>query len=87
MKKQKRITILTKAEIHELYSLPVSTQDEREVNFALNDTIKEALKPMKNKDELKVYFILLVSYFRLKPVIPIFQLDQEEVQSDAKTVL
>lgn len=84
MPKLKRIKILTDSEIDELYSLPICSQQEREEYFAISDNIQQELKGMKNKIELKIYFILMVGYFRQKPAIPVFELI--DVKQDAKYV-
>ncbi len=71
--KKVRITILTNEEIDELYLLPIFSHIHREEYFALDD---ETLKVIANLERLetKVYLILLIGYFRAKPVIPKFQL-------------
>ena len=72
-KNQRRIQILTLNEINELYDRPVFNHTEREEYFSLDGLGTDALKGM-SKLETKAYLILLIGYFRAKPVIPIFDL-------------
>lgn len=81
--KQKRLKILKPDEIDELYKRPELSQAEREEYFALDETIQTTLHSM-GKLETKVYFILLIGYFRAKPVIPKFQL--KDVKEDVKYI-
>ncbi|MEZ8138799.1 Tn3 family transposase [Vibrio splendidus] len=75
MKKVKpsRIQILAEQEVHELYSRPAFNQNEREEFFSIDPSIEKALSNM-GKIETKVYLILLIGYFRAKPVVPQFRL-------------
>ncbi|OLQ73217.1 hypothetical protein BIT28_25710 [Photobacterium proteolyticum] len=74
----KRIQLLTEEEIDELYRLPVFSQIEREEYFSLDDSLLTIVDGLQ-KTETKIYMILLIGYFRAKPVIPRFRLcDAEE---------
>ncbi|HBS0624423.1 TPA: DUF4158 domain-containing protein, partial [Klebsiella pneumoniae] len=77
--KSGRIQILTEQEIHELYSRPIFNQIEREEYFSLDPSMKKILTKM-SKIETKIYLILLIGYFRAKPVIAQFKL--REVKHD-----
>ncbi len=85
-KAQERIQILTKNEIDALYELPTFNQAEREEYFSLDDNILSILKSI-GKIESRVYLILLIGYYRAKPVIPKFQLKtvKEDVAYIAQT--
>ena len=76
---QKRIHILTADEIKELYLRPLFNPTEREEYFALDE---ETLNMLNNMDKLetRIYLILLIGYFRAKPVVPKFTL--REVKDD-----
>ena len=73
--KPRRAQILTNDEINELYACPVFNLAEREEYFALDDEILRTVNRM-DKLETKIYLILLIGYFRAKPVIPKFALRQ-----------
>ncbi len=64
----KRITILTAAEIKELYSLPKFTAIERKNAFYLTEE-SEAIVNSFRQLETKAYYILLQGYFREKPIL------------------
>lgn len=68
----KRISILAANEIEEIYSTPAFTQIEREEYFSLDD---EMLKTARRTNKVRntLYLILLISYFRVKPVMPKFR--------------
>ena len=70
---QKRITILTADEIANLYDCPIFNATEREEYFALDDEILMAVNAL-DKFETKLYLMLLIGYFRAKPVVPQFTL-------------
>lgn len=67
------IQILTEQEVHELYSRSAFNQNEREEFFSIDQSIEKALSNM-GKIETKIYLILLIGYFRAKPVVPQFRL-------------
>nr|WP_228029644.1 DUF4158 domain-containing protein [Pectobacterium carotovorum]ALG88536.1 Hypothetical protein [Pectobacterium carotovorum] len=64
---------MTEQEIHELYSRQILNQIEREEYFSLDPSIKKILAKMR-KIETKIYLILLIGYFRAKPVVAQFKL-------------
>ncbi|MDF4902807.1 hypothetical protein P3551_26535, partial [Vibrio parahaemolyticus] len=70
--KPSRIQILTEQEVHELYSRLAFNQNEREEFFSIDPSIEKALSNM-GKIETKIYLILLIGYFRAKPVVPQFR--------------
>ncbi|WP_281649109.1 Tn3 family transposase [Parendozoicomonas sp. Alg238-R29] len=82
-KNEKRIQILSPNEISELYEQPVFNQVDREDYFSLDDRMMKIVAELE-KLETRLYFILLIGYFRAKPVIPKFTLD--DVAGDAEHV-
>ncbi len=76
---KKRIQILSQDEINELYERPAFNHAEREEYFVLDADTLKAISTM-DKLETKLYLVLLIGYFRAKPVIPVFQL--KEVKED-----
>ncbi|WP_438863092.1 Tn3 family transposase [Neptunicella sp.] len=81
--KTSRIQILTGQEIDELYSCPVFNQAEREEYLSLDPEIKRTLARLE-KIETRVYLILLIGYFRAKPVVPKFKL--RDVKQDVEYI-
>lgn len=79
-----RIQILTSDEIDELYRRPAFNQTEREEFFSLDTRALEHIRKME-KLESRVHFILLMGYFRSKPVIPQFHL--KDVRQDVRYTL
>jgi hypothetical protein len=59
--------ILSDDQIQKLYSAPRVADHEREEVFFLNDLESDMLLP-KEKPVIKVYYILLLGYFKLHPV-------------------
>ena len=80
----KRRHILSHSEVSELYSLPRLNNIQREQSFSLAD---EELKAVNQQSSLssKVYFILLLGYFREKPLIAQFRF--RDVKDDSKYVV
>jgi hypothetical protein len=80
----KRRRILSESEINELYCLPRFNNIQREQSFSLPD---EELKAVNQQSSLssKAYFILLLGYFREKPLIAQFRF--RDVQDDLKYVV
>lgn len=78
-----RIQILTSDEIDELYRRPEFNQAEREDFFSLDTRALEHIRKME-KLESRVHFILLMGYFRSKPVIP--QLHLKDVRKDVRYI-
>lgn len=81
--KSRRITILSDAEIQELYDLPKFTQVEREEYFALDEEILDEVRKMR-KRTTAMYLILLIGYFRAKPVLIEFKF--RDVQEDLEYI-
>lgn len=77
----KRIQILTSDEINEIYELPSFNHAEREEYFSLDKQMLGIVRKL-DKIESKIYFILLIGYFRAKPAIPKFQL--KDVKGDVR---
>jgi len=71
----KRITILTAAEIKELYSLPKFTPIERDDAFYLTEESETVISSLRRL-ETKAYYILLQGYFRAKPILFTFRFRQ-----------
>lgn len=81
--KSKRITILSEAEVNELYALPNFTQAEREEYFSLDDELLKEIPSMRKMGP-PVYLILLIGYFRAKPVLLNFQF--KDVKADLEYI-
>ncbi|ENA7261660.1 Tn3 family transposase [Escherichia coli] len=83
-KYKKRISILTKSEINELYQVPSFNPVERDEFFSLDISLKREIDKIINI-ESRVYLILITGYFRYKPVIPEFTL--KDVKRDVKYII
>lgn len=59
--------ILSEDEINELYSIPVIAEQDRHSTFLLSDKEEEQRFP-KDSDLTQIYYILLLGYFKEKPV-------------------
>lgn len=64
----KRIEILTEAEVDELYCVPQFTDEQREKYFDL-DEVEKVLNSRRNEGITNAYHILLLGYFKYKPVV------------------
>ncbi len=64
---RKRLTILLESEIRDLFSPPKLTIEEKRLYFALNDLEEEAFNRIRNRYH-RCYFVLLLGYFKVKPV-------------------
>lgn len=71
--KPSRIQILKDQEVHDLYSRPIFNQSEREEYFSVDPRIEKVLSTL-GKVETRIYLLLLIGYFRAKPVVPKFRL-------------
>lgn len=80
----KRIQIIRKFEINELYDLPDFNHADREDYFSLYNETNRLVKQCR-QFKTKVYFILLLGYFHCKPIICNFSFD--EVESDTNYIL
>ena len=68
MSKGKRLSILTKAEIEELYSPPVFSASDQRFFFALNDREAEVINRIQDRKH-RVAAIALLGYFKSKPIL------------------
>lgn len=64
----KQLTILTSAEIEELYGVPQFTPAQQEYYFDLNDA-EQALLSGRSDPLTKAYLILFLGHFKYKPMI------------------
>lgn len=80
----KRLTILSKLEIEELYGLPQFNDAERQLFFDLNDSEKQAAES-RNSIESRVHFILQLGYFKCKTTFFSFRFAQ--VRDDVKYIV
>lgn len=64
----KRIEILTESEVEELYCVPQFTDADRESFFELDDAERALFSP-RNDALTNAYRILLLGYFKYKPVV------------------
>ncbi|EKA6129479.1 DUF4158 domain-containing protein, partial [Salmonella enterica] len=83
-KHKKRISILTKSEINELYQTPSFKPVERSEFFSLDIVLKKEFDKIINI-ESRVYLILIIGYFRYKPVLPKFT--SKNVKGDVKYII
>lgn len=83
-KHKKRISILTKSEINELYQTPSFNPVERAEFFSLDIELKKEVDKIINI-ESRVYLILIIGYFRYKPVLP--ELTSKNVKGDVKYII
>jgi len=79
----KRLSILLDSEINELYSPPSLTPEQSRHYFSLNDIELESFNRLKDRYS-QLYFVLLLGYFKIKPVILNFTFSQ--VKNDFKFV-
>jgi len=79
----KRLSILLDSEINELYSPPSLTSEQRRHYFSLNDIELESFNRLKDRYS-QLYFVMLLGYFKIKPVILNFTFSQ--VKDDFKFV-
>ncbi len=64
-KTNKRLTVLSKNEINQLYSLPEFNDEQRAFYFYLNDYEKEEMESLRST-ESRLYFILQLGYFKYR---------------------
>lgn len=79
----KRLSILLDSEINELYSPPSLTPEQSRHYFSLNDIELQSFNRLQDRYS-RVYFVLLLGYFKIKPVITNFTFSQ--VKNDFKFV-
>jgi len=83
-KNDKRIQILRSSEINELYDLPNFNHSDREDYFSLDSETQKLVTKCRQLDT-KVYFILLLGYFRCKPIV--YNFSFAEVKADVDYIL
>ncbi len=83
-KAAKRLTILTDAEIQELYALPDFTPQEQIEYFALTPGERQEVDALRTVPS-KVHFIVLLGYCKAKKCF--FELTQEQIQADIDYIL
>ncbi|WP_141240733.1 DUF4158 domain-containing protein, partial [Providencia rettgeri] len=79
-----RISILTKSEVNELYQIPSFNSIERSEYFSLDVSLKKEINKIVNI-ESRVYLILIIGYFRYKPVLP--ELTSKNAKKDIKYII
>ncbi|MCC2647632.1 MAG: uncharacterized protein K0R16_435 [Nitrososphaeraceae archaeon] len=79
----KRISLLGKAEITELYARPDFNEEERKLYFTLNNQ-ENAFLSHYSTIKTRVYFILQLGYFKAKHQF--FQFDLKDVGNDVKYI-
>ena len=67
MSKGKRLSILTAAEIEELYSPPVFSESDQRFFFTLNDREFDEINRIRDRKH-RVVAIVLLGYFKSKPI-------------------
>lgn len=82
--KKKRIRILSNNEINELYQVPAFSAVEREEYFSLDNEFRTIINGI-SKIENRIYMILIMGYFRYKPVI--HDISDPKIQKDIKYIL
>ena len=75
----KRIKILNESEINKLYALPNFNRIDREDYFSLDNETQKLVNELRRL-ETRIYFILLLGYFRSRPII--FSFSFSQVSSD-----
>ncbi|MDW2010795.1 MULTISPECIES: Tn3 family transposase [Vibrio] len=71
----KRIQILSESEINELYALPNFNRKDRDDYFSLDSETQRLVNELR-RIETRVYFILLLGYFRSRPIVFNFSFTQ-----------
>jgi TnpA family transposase len=68
MSKGKRLSILTDAEVKELYAPPILSESEQRYFFTLNDRETQEINRLRDR-KLRTVAIALLGYFKSKPII------------------
>jgi len=71
----KRKSILLDSEISDLYNPPILSSEQRRIYFTLNDVELNVFHSLNDKHS-QIYFVLLLGYFKFKPVILEFGFSQ-----------
>lgn len=64
----KRLSILLDSEINDFYSPPTLTLEQQRLYFSLNDMEQETFHTLNDRHS-SIYFVLLLGYFKVKPVV------------------
>jgi TnpA family transposase len=80
----KRLKILTKSEIQQLYDLPNFTYKEKDIYFSLNPLEEKEVQLLRTFPS-KIYFILQLGYFKSKKIFFVFEF--HEVQEDTQYIV
>lgn len=80
----KRISLLSEAEINDLYSRPDFNHHERKLYFTINEREFNALNNYSNL-KTRIYFILQLGYFKAKQQF--FKFTFEDVSNDVEYIL
>jgi len=75
----KRLSILSQPSIHEIYSIPKFNSEERDYFFTFNEAELKASKQFHSHRN-RVYFLLMLGYFNIKPVCLIY--NWNEIETD-----
>ncbi|EOV8089736.1 Tn3 family transposase [Providencia rettgeri] len=75
---------MTKSEVNELYQIPSFNSIERSEYFSLDVSLKKEINKIVNI-ESRVYLILIIGYFRYKPVLP--ELTSKNAKKDIKYII
>jgi hypothetical protein len=88
MTTNKRIKILSSAEIDDLYAAPAFSENDQRFFFTLNDAEKTDCSRVRNRQQ-KCMFVVLLGYFKSKPVPinPKYGQIKEDLKFVANTIL
>ena len=88
MATDKRIKILTSAEIDNLFDAPVFSENDQRFFFTLNDAEKTVCSRVRSRPH-KCMFVVLLGYFKSKPVpiSPKYGQIKEDLKFVANTIL
>lgn len=64
---KKRLSILYKSEIDDLYDIPALDDEQRRQYFSLNSIEAEAAARIRNLSH-RCFFVALLGYFKIKPI-------------------
>ena len=81
----KRISLLSEAEITDLYARPEFNPDERKLYFSINKERELEILRHYSNIKTRVYFILQLGYFKAKQRF--FEFELEDVYADVKYIL
>ncbi|WP_275041157.1 MULTISPECIES: Tn3 family transposase [unclassified Pseudoalteromonas] len=74
---------MSESEINELYALPNFSRQERDDCFSLDDETQKLVNELR-RTETRAYFILLLGYFRSRPIV--FNFSFDKVSNDLEYV-